>query len=131
MIAKVNSRVEIDLIVRGICCLRPGVPGLSERIRVISIVDRYLEHARIFFFQNGDAPEYLLASADWMPRNLDRRVEIAFPVLDPTLSTSRSETSLPCSWPIRSRGADSTPMAAPTASRRGPSPSGLRSACTR
>jgi polyphosphate kinase len=101
MIAKVNSLVdrtlieelygasqagvEIDLIVRGICCLRPGVPGLSERIRVISIVDRYLEHARIFFFQNGHAPEYLLASADWMPRNLDRRVEIAFPVLDPAL----------------------------------------------
>jgi polyphosphate kinase len=80
-----QAGVEIDLIVRGICCLRPGVPGLSGRIRVISIADRYLEHARIFFFQNGHAPEYLLASADWMPRNLDRRVEIAFPVLDPAL----------------------------------------------
>jgi polyphosphate kinase len=77
--------VEIDLIVRGTCCLRPGVPGLSERIRVRSIVDRYLEHARIFYFENDGDPEYLLASADWMPRNLDHRVEIAFPVLGPEL----------------------------------------------
>ncbi len=77
--------VPIDLIVRGICCLRPEVPGLSDNIRIVSIVDRYLEHARIFFFENDGSPEYLLASADWMPRNLDRRVEIAFPVLDPAL----------------------------------------------
>ena len=77
--------VRIDLIVRGICCLRPEVPGLSENIRVISIVDRYLEHARVFCFDNAGTPEYLLASADWMPRNLDRRVEIAFPLLDPAL----------------------------------------------
>jgi polyphosphate kinase len=80
-----EAGVAIDLIVRGICCLRPGVPGLSSRIRVISIVDRYLEHARISYFENGGQAEYLLASADWMPRNLDRRVEIAFPVLDPDL----------------------------------------------
>jgi polyphosphate kinase len=80
-----EAGVTIDLIVRGICCLRPGVPGLSSRIRVISIVDRYLEHARISYFENGGDAEYLLASADWMPRNLDRRVEIAFPVLDPDL----------------------------------------------
>ena len=80
-----EAGVRIDLIVRGICCLRPEVPGLSDNIRVISIVDRYLEHARIFYFENGGASEYLLASADWMPRNLDRRVEIAFPVLDPAL----------------------------------------------
>ena len=73
-----EAGVAIDLIVRGICCLRPGVPGLSSRIRVISIVDRYLEHARISYFENGGQAEYLLASADWMPRNLDRRVEIAF-----------------------------------------------------
>jgi polyphosphate kinase len=77
--------VRIDLIVRGMCCLRPEVPGLSSRIRVISIVDRYLEHARISYFENGGDAEYLLASADWMPRNLDRRVETAFPVLDPHL----------------------------------------------
>jgi len=80
--------VEIDLIVRGICCLRPGVPGLSDRIRVRSIVDRYLEHARIFYFENGGDEEYLLSSADWMRRNLDHRVEIAFPVLAPELQKS-------------------------------------------
>jgi len=86
-----EAGVRIDLIVRGTCCLRPAVPGLSSRIRVISIVDRYLEHARIFYFENGENAEYLLASADWMPRNLDRRVEIAFPVLDPTLQTQVRE----------------------------------------
>ena len=78
-----QAGVQVDLIVRGICCLRPGVPGLSERIRVISIIDRYLEHARIFHFGNGGDAEYWLASADWMPRNLDHRLEIAFPILDP------------------------------------------------
>src|SRR6266536_4775244 len=83
--------VRIDLIVRGICCLRPEVPGLSDNIRVISILDRYLEHARIFYFHNGGEEEYLLASADWMPRNLDRRVEIAFPVLDPRLQAQVRE----------------------------------------
>jgi polyphosphate kinase len=80
-----GAGVRIDLIIRGICCLRPGVPGLSDRIRAVSIVDRFLEHARVLYFANHDAPEYFLASADWMPRNLDRRVEIAFPVLDPRL----------------------------------------------
>jgi polyphosphate kinase len=80
-----QAGVTIDLIVRGVCCLRPGVPGLSDRIRVISIIDRFLEHARIYYFENGGAPEYYLASADWMPRNLDHRVETAFPVLDPAL----------------------------------------------
>ncbi|MGH7319473.1 MAG: RNA degradosome polyphosphate kinase, partial [Candidatus Rokuibacteriota bacterium] len=77
-----QAGVRIDLIIRGTCCLRPGVPGLSDRIRAISIVDRYLEHARIFYFENHGDPDYLLASADWMPRNLDHRVEVAFPVLD-------------------------------------------------
>jgi len=80
-----QAGVTVDLIVRGICCLRPGVPGLSERIRAISIIDRFLEHARVFAFENDGDPEYWLASADWMPRNLDRRVEVAFPVLDPAL----------------------------------------------
>ena len=77
-----QAGVEIDLIVRGMCSLRPGLPGISDRIRVLSIIDRYLEHARIFYFHNHGKPEYLLASADWMQRNFDRRVEIAFPVLD-------------------------------------------------
>ena len=86
-----EAGVRIDLIVRGICCLRPEVPGLSDNIRVISIVDRYLEHARVFFFDNAGEGEYLLASADWMPRNLDRRVEIAFPVLDPGLQAQVRE----------------------------------------
>jgi polyphosphate kinase len=86
-----QAGVDIDLIVRGICCLRPGVPGLSERIRAMSIVDRYLEHARIFYFANDGDPEYWLSSGDWMPRNLDHRVEVSFPVLDPVLQASVRE----------------------------------------
>jgi polyphosphate kinase len=80
-----QAGVRIDLIVRGICCLRPGMPGISDRIRVTSIVDRYLEHSRISYFQNGDEPEVFLSSADWMPRNFRRRVEIMFPIEDPRL----------------------------------------------
>jgi polyphosphate kinase len=80
-----RAGVDITLIVRGICCLRPGVAGQSENIRVISIIDRYLEHARIYYFENAGRPEYWLSSADWMPRNLDKRVELAFPILDPRL----------------------------------------------
>jgi polyphosphate kinase len=77
--------VKIDLIVRGACALRPGVPGLSENIRVRSIVGRFLEHSRIYYFRNDLAHDVYLASADWMNRNLFRRVEVAFPVLDPAL----------------------------------------------
>lgn len=77
--------VSIRLIVRGVCCLRPGIPGISESITVVSVVGRYLEHSRIFRFENGGNPVTLLSSADWMQRNFDRRVEIAFPVEDPVL----------------------------------------------
>lgn len=79
------SGVKIELIVRGICCLKPGVPKLSENISVRSIVGNFLEHARIFFFENGGSSEIYMGSADWMPRNLDKRVEILFPVEDEKL----------------------------------------------
>ncbi len=80
-----QAGVEIDLIIRGICCLRPGVAGLSERIRVRSIIDRFLEHARVFFFEAGGHREVYAASADWMPRNFQRRVEVMFPIEDEAL----------------------------------------------
>jgi polyphosphate kinase len=81
-----QAGVEIDLIVRGICALRPGVRGVSSRIRVRSIVGRFLEHSRIFYYHNGGAPEVYLGSADWMPRNLYERVEVQFPIKDPVLA---------------------------------------------
>jgi polyphosphate kinase len=89
-----RAGVSIDLIIRGICCLRPGVPGLSETIRVRSIVGRYLEHARIFRFAHGGDdgdPAFYMGSADLMPRNLDRRVEALVPVEDPALRDQLDE----------------------------------------
>lgn len=77
-----QAGVKIRLNIRGVCCLRPGVPGLSENIEVTSIVDRYLEHARILYFYQGGAESMFISSADWMPRNLDRRIELLIPVLD-------------------------------------------------
>ncbi len=111
IIVKVNSLVDqkmiqalyrasqagarIDLIVRGICCLRPGVPGVSENIRVISIVGRFLEHSRIFYFENAGDPHIFIGSADWMPRNLYRRVEVVAPIEDPALRKRVAEEILP------------------------------------
>jgi polyphosphate kinase len=80
-----QAGVEVELIVRGVCCLRPGIKGVSENITVRSIVDRFLEHSRIYFFANACQPEVFAGSADWMPRNLFRRVEVVFPIEDGNL----------------------------------------------
>jgi polyphosphate kinase len=101
--------VEIDLVVRGVCTLRPGVPGLSDRIRVVSLLGRFLEHARVYHFANGGAAVFYVGSADWRPRNLRRRVEVVCPVydvaarsrLDSLLST---ELTNPDAWVLRPDG---------------------------
>lgn len=80
-----QAGVSIDLIVRGVCCLRPGVPGVSDRIRVMSVVGRFLEHSRVFYFHNNGEADIFIGSADWMPRNLNRRVEAVTPIQDPQL----------------------------------------------
>jgi polyphosphate kinase len=80
-----RAGVPIQLCVRSVCCLRPGVEGLSDNISVVAIVDRFLEHSRVYYFENGGEPLVYLSSADWMIRNLDRRVEVAAPVHDPEL----------------------------------------------
>jgi polyphosphate kinase len=90
-----QAGVKVDLQVRGICCLRPGIPGTSENIRVTAIVSRFLEHARIYYFRNGGDEEVYLGSADLMPRNLDKRVEILFPIQNPALRKAIIETILP------------------------------------
>jgi polyphosphate kinase len=86
-----QAGVKIDLIVRGICCLKPGIAGISDTIRVISIVGRFLEHSRIFYFHNNGQEEVLIGSADWMPRNLDRRVEAVVAVQDPSIAKDLEE----------------------------------------
>ena len=103
--------VQIDLIVRGICCLKPGVKGMSENIRVCSVVGRFLEHTRVFYFENGGDPLVYLASADWMVRNLHRRIETCFPVEDPGLKKLVIEQGLniyvadnTAAWALRNDG---------------------------
>jgi polyphosphate kinase len=87
--------VKIDLQIRGICCLRPGIKGVSENITVTSIVGRFLEHSRIYYFRNGGDEVILMGSSDLMPRNLNRRIEILYPVLDPGIKSEIIETILP------------------------------------
>jgi len=89
-----QAGVKVDLIIRGICSLRPGLPEISENIRVFSIVGRYLEHSRVYYFRNDDSPEMYVGSADLMPRNIDRRVEVLFPVEDPALRETILESVL-------------------------------------
>ena len=105
-----QAGVEIDLIVRGICCLLPGVPGLSDNIRVISIIGRFLEHSRILYVANAGVPEYYIGSADWMPRNLDRRVEVLVPIEDLSLHPKLMSVLETClednrqAWDLNSEG---------------------------
>ncbi len=93
-----QAGVKIELMVRGICCLRPGIPGVSENIEVRSILDRFLEHARVFWWRNGGDDEVFLSSADWMPRNLNKRIEVGFPILDETLRRRITDEIWPTEW---------------------------------
>jgi polyphosphate kinase len=111
-----QAGVGIDLLVRGLCRLRPGVPGLSNRIRVRSTLGRFLEHARIYHFGNAGEPEYFIASADWRPRNLRRRVEVAVPITDPGArvyldAVLNLELNDPTGWTLGSDGTYAAPAA--------------------
>jgi polyphosphate kinase len=123
-----QAGVEIDLLVRGICCLVPGVPGCSERIRVRSLVGRFLEHSRLYHFANGEGdgrPAWYLGSADMMPRNLDRRVEVLVPVLDEGLRARLREivdielADTVLAWELSRKGQWRRVARAPAAGRRG------------
>jgi len=115
-----QAGVDIALVVRGVCTLRPGVVGLSERIRVVSVLGRFLEHARIYHFANGDAAEYYIGSADWRPRNLRQRVEVVTPVRDAACRSRldailAAELDDPTAWDLDSDG---------SYHRRAPAPGG-------
>ncbi len=104
-----QAGVYVDMVVRGICTLRPGIPGLSERIRVVSVLGRFLEHARIFHFENAGVPEFYLGSADWRPRNLRRRLEVVTPVREPAARARLArildaELDDPFAWELRADG---------------------------
>jgi len=99
-----QAGVKIELLIRGICCLRPGVKGLSDNIRVVSVVDRFLEHSRIYYFRSNGSKKIYLSSADWMPRNFYARYEVAFPVIDPILKKFIRETILSMSFHDNVRG---------------------------
>jgi polyphosphate kinase len=105
-----QAGVEIDLVIRSICTLRPGVPGLSDRVHVRSILGRLLEHSRIFYFENGGQHEYFIGSADWRARNLRKRVEVVAPVIDPAArrllrSVLDAQLEDPRAWVLRPDGA--------------------------
>jgi polyphosphate kinase len=117
-----QAGVKIDLLVRGICCLRPQWPGLSENITVRSIVDRFLEHSRLFYFENGGRPELWAGSADWMPRNFIRRIEAVFPIENPRLRRRMKEELLGIpladnvkAWRLKTNGTYERVSASPTA----------------
>jgi polyphosphate kinase len=139
-----EAGVDIHLRIRGICCLRPGIPGLSSRIRVHTLIDRFLEHVRLFRFENSGAPEYYFSSADWMPRNFHRRVEVLTPVLDPRMQrevelireisfadvakswellADGTYERLPGSWVVSTRSVEPTPDGSPPANARPSGPS--------
>lgn len=98
-----RAGVRVELIVRGICCLIPGVPGLSDNIEIISIIDRFLEHSRIWHFQAGGEHKVFISSADWMPRNMDRRIEIVIPIENQLVKSRLIEEVLATSWADRAK----------------------------
>ena len=117
-----QAGVDIELLVRGICSLRPGIRGISDRIRVRSIVGRFLEHSRIYYFENGGEPEVYLGSADWMPRNLHERVEVLFPLKNPSAARprgARDSGCISCRQCESKISAERWPLPAPWQSPRG------------